>query len=82
MFATKVRGERLRKNAWGRYYVTDACNGCGVCVDYAVMNFAASDDGRYFYVIQQPQDEGEEEMVRAAMRACPEECIGDDGDED
>lgn len=24
-------GERLRANVWGRYYVTDECDGCGIC---------------------------------------------------
>jgi ferredoxin len=73
-------GERLRSNAWGRYYVTDECDGCGICVSYAACNFASSDDGSYCYLVQQPFDDAEELAVRDAFEACPKSCIKDDGE--
>jgi ferredoxin len=74
-------GQRLRRNAWGRYYVTDECNGCGLCVECAGANFERSDDGTYYYVIQQPYDETEEQAIADARNACGKACIRDDGEE-
>jgi len=75
-------GHRLRRNAWGPYYVTDECDGCGLCGAYALANFDRSPDGSYYYVIQQPYDEWEDNAIRDAMKACPQRCIRDDGGED
>ena len=77
----RATGERLRRNAWGRFYVTDECNGCGLCAECAGANFERSDDGTYFYVIQQPYDELEEQAMLEAMNTCTEACIQDDGEE-
>lgn len=74
-------GQRLRRNAWGRFYVTGECNGCGVCAACAAANFERSDDGTYYYVIQQPYDEREEQAMLEAMSACTKACIHDDGEE-
>lgn len=74
-------GERIRANAWGRYYVTDECDACGICASYAPENFASSWDGTYYAVLQQPADDDEEIAVQDAMEACPLRCIRDDGDE-
>jgi len=73
-------GHRLRTNAWGRYYVTDECNGCGLCAAYARVNFEPTWDGSYYCVVQQPYDEGEEQDMIRALKACPLHCIRDDGD--
>ena len=75
-------GQRLRKNAWGPYYVTDACDGCGVCRSYAPCNFESSYDGTYCYLIQQPYDDWEEQAILDAMLACPVAAIRDDGERD
>ena len=71
---------RLRRNAYGKYYVTDGCDGCGICASYAMLNFASSEDGSYYYVVQQPYDECEEQAMLDAVEACPKGCIKDDGD--
>jgi ferredoxin len=73
-------GQRLRRNSWGKYYVTDECDGCGVCASCAMLNFESSEDGSYYYVAQQPLEEAEEKAVRRAMAACPLGCIRADGD--
>ena len=72
--------QRLRKNAWGPYYVTDECNGCGLCATYSPECLESSPDGSYFYVIQQPMDEAEEFALQEAQEACPLHCLRADGD--
>ena len=73
-------GQRLRRNAFGPYYVTDDCNGCGLCQTYAPCNFERSDDGSYYYLVQQPYDDFEEDAVREAADVCPAQAIRSDGD--
>jgi ferredoxin len=73
--------ERLRANAWGRYYVTSDCNGCGVCASCAPDNVAPSWDGSYCAVACQPVGDKEEREMRDAQDACPLQCLHDDGDE-
>jgi ferredoxin len=73
-------GERLRRNAWGRYYVTDECNACGLCESYARANFTTSPDSEYYFVVQQPADEDEAQAIRDALENCPLGCIHDDGE--
>jgi ferredoxin len=74
-------GERIRANAWGRYYVTGECNSCGLCASCAPDNFGPSWDGTYYAVAAQPANDNEELAVRDAIDACPQRCIKDDGDE-
>jgi len=74
--------QRLRANAWGRYYVTSECNGCGVCAWCAPDNFGTTADRAFFAVAFQPVGEDEQRAVEAAMAACPLRCIHDDGETD
>ena len=71
-------GKRFEDNAHGKYYVTDACNGCGLCFSKALQNFMYSNDSSYYYIIQQPVDEREEADIREAISVCPKDCIKDD----
>ena len=73
-------GKRYDDNAAGKYYVTDACNGCGLCFSVALQNFMYSNDSSYYYVYQQPADEREEADIREAISVCPMDCIKDDGE--
>jgi ferredoxin len=73
-------GERLRANGSGPYYVTDECDACGLCADYAPGVFAASGDGTCYAVAVQPANAVEERAVWDAMACCPRQCIEDDGD--
>lgn len=73
-------GERLRVNAWGPFYVTDLCDGCGLCAKHAPLNFLRSWDGTYYAVVQQPENVEEVRAMRKAMEACPLRCIRDDWD--
>jgi ferredoxin len=73
-------GQRLRANDFGRYYVTDGCNGCGLCVEIAPLNFTFSYDGDYCALFAQPLTAHEEGLVRRVMEECPRACVRDDGD--
>jgi ferredoxin len=72
--------ERLRANAWGRYYVSGECNACGICAACAPDNIGRSWDDAYCAVAFQPADDREELEMRDAMAACPLRCLHDDGD--
>ena len=37
--------EPLRANAFGAFYVTQDCDGCGICVEIAPAIFGLHDDG-------------------------------------
>jgi ferredoxin len=74
-------GERIRANAWGRYYVTDECDGCGLCSFIAPANISRSWDGSYYGVAIQPENPAEVAALEAARDACPLLCLHDDGDE-
>ena len=80
--AETTHAEPIRANAWGAYYVTADCDGCGLCDSYAPDNFGSTPDGLCYGVMHQPIDEDEERALRAAMAACPRQCIHDDGDTD
>ncbi len=72
--------KKLEENAPGKYYVTDGCNGCGICFSVALQNFMYNNDASYYYIIQQPVDEREEADIREAMSVCPMDCIMDNGE--
>lgn len=71
--------KRLENNVAGKYYVTDACNGCGLCFSIAQQNFMYCTDSLYYYVSQQPRNEREEADIRQVISICPTDCIKDDG---
>jgi ferredoxin len=72
--------DRLRANAFGRFYVTSDCDGCGECVEMAPLHFTYSPDTDYCGVYAQPQWEGEEVLMQRVMAACPRDAVRDDGD--
>jgi ferredoxin len=72
-------GKRLDDNEKGKYYVTDACNGCGLCFSVALQNFMYSNDASYYYIYQQPVDVREEADILKAISVCPADCIMSDG---
>lgn len=68
---------KYRLNVPGRYYVTDDCLFCDVCVTYAPNIFRKDDPQSYVY--RQPETPEEEAQCREAMRTCCVEAIRDDG---
>ena len=72
--------KKLEENAPGKFYVTDGCDGCGLCFSVALQNFMYNNDATYYYIYQQPVDEREVNDIRQAMLVCPQDCIKDDGE--
>lgn len=70
---------RLPENAPGKYYVTSACNGCGLCYSFAMQNFKYNSNATLYYVFRQPANRREEIEVLEAMSLCPKGCISSDG---
>jgi len=75
-----MAAQKLEENAPGKYYVTDDCNGCGLCFAYALQNFMYAGDSSYYYIIEQPADHREEEDILKAISVCPMDCIKNDGE--
>lgn len=78
--AASIRYSRLPENVPGKYYVTDGCTDCDACRATAPDNFRRHDEKGYSYVFQQPRNEQEESLCRAAMEGCPTSDIHDDGE--
>ena len=76
------RDDKVFENAKGRYYVDSQCIGCNMCVEAAGNNFVMHEDAGYAYVFKQPGNPDEEKRCDEAMKACPVEAIGNDGDGD
>ena len=72
--------EPLRANAFGAFYVTQDCDGCGICVEIAPMHFTFSPDRDYCAVYAQPAGDFEVALVKEAMAACPLHAVASDGD--
>lgn len=72
--------DKVPENVEGRYYVDTQCIGCNLCCDVAGNIFSYEESGGYAYVAHQPSNEEEEEQSHEAMKACPVEAIGDDGE--
>ncbi len=71
--------EAVEGNVPGKYYTTEDCAGCQVCVDIAPDNIDFDDDAGYAIVIKQPENDAEEELMVESIDSCPSEAIRDDG---
>ena len=67
------------ENVPGRYYVDDQCIDCDGCRQPAPKSFRRDEESGHSYVSRQPQT-AEEAQCAQAMRECPVEAIGDDGE--
>lgn len=74
------KANKTLKNISGRFYVDDQCIDCDLCRAMASDFFDRDHDSGYSIVIRQPSTPEGEELCREAMRSCPVEAIGDDGD--
>jgi ferredoxin len=70
---------KLPDNVDGPFYVDENCSDSGVCREIAPEFFAHNKTAGFSYVSKQPSNEGEHELCRKAMKACPLGAIGDDG---
>lgn len=74
------RTQRREGNVPGKFYIDQNCIGCGLCWITARDNIR--DDGsRRAVVFKQPQGEQELAEVYEAIGDCPEQSVGDDGEE-
>ena len=67
-------------NVSGKYYVGSNCICCGICMLIAPLNFLVNLDKEYGYVGKQPETKEEIKAIEEAIRNCPVEAIGNDGD--
>jgi ferredoxin len=68
-------------NAQGKYYVTDDCLACEVCVDDAPDIFRMDNDTGMSYVYKQPTTPEEEKKCQEAILTCCVEAIRGDGEQ-
>ena len=68
------------ENVKGKYFVDDQCIDCDLCREEAPNNFTRQEEEGYSYVFKQPENEEEEELCAVALKNCPVEAIGDNGD--
>ena len=71
---------KFPENVPGRYYVDDQCIDCDLCRQTAPNNFKRDEQSGHSFAFQQPQTPEEEALCEEAMRNCPVEAIGNDGD--
>jgi ferredoxin len=70
-----MEAERMQAGTPRRYDITEECNGCGVCAEWAPNNIVLSWDGSYCEVVQQPTTPREEWDLHDAEMACPLACL-------
>jgi ferredoxin len=71
---------KFPENVPGRYYVDDQCIDCDLCRQTAPNNFKRDEQSGNSFAFRQPQTPEEEALCEEAMRNCPVEAIGNDGD--
>lgn len=74
------RSKRAGNNARGRFYVYLGCVGCGVCLETAPANFRADAFDGLSFVCKQPESDRERNQCQDAMKSCPADMIGNDGE--
>ena len=70
--------KRLPKNAPGKYYTTEDCDGCAYCASVAPDSFDFEKTTNTYYVSRQPRDREEEDFILEAMEDCPVDAIRSD----
>ncbi len=74
---TETTPKPLVENVPGRFHVMDSCNGCGLCMWYAIHSFTFDDSACFYYVYRQPEGQEEVDDVLHAMSVCPMDAIKD-----
>ena len=75
------RTEKLAENVPGRFYVDAKCIDCDLCRLTAPANFTRNPAKGYSYVSRQPSTPKEEVLCRQALKECPVDAIGDNGED-
>ena len=74
------RNRKAARNVTGKFYVDDTCSDCDLCREIAPLTFTRDDETGSSYVYRQPQTEDELLQAEEALRSCPTETIGNDGE--
>ena len=72
--------KRTPLNVAGRYYVDCGCICCGICTLLAPLNFLVNLADEYGYVAKQPENREEIEAMEKAIKDCPVDAIGNNGE--
>ncbi len=72
--------EKFEDNLLGPIYVDKECIDCFACQGIAPDNFKRNDEGGYSFVYKQPEDDDEYQLCLDAIKGCPVDAIGEDGD--
>jgi ferredoxin len=67
--------QKLPKNAPGKYYTTEVCDGCAYCASVAPNNFDFERGSNTYFVARQPENQEEEEYLMEAAEDCPVDAI-------
>jgi ferredoxin len=70
---------RLPENIPGAFYITNACIDCDMCRETAPTVFKRNDDIGFSVAFHQPETEAERQQAEEALKGCPVEAIGDNG---
>src|SRR5258707_15584240 len=73
--------ERYPLNASGKFYIDAHCVDCGICAEAAPNNICRDDRAGMFFISRQPRSPEEFIACENAVRSCPTEALGDDGDQ-
>lgn len=71
---------KWKQNVAGKFYVDDQCIACDACVVEAPHFFSMNDTDGHAFVLKQPKNKEEIQECIDALKACPVEAIGDDGE--
>jgi ferredoxin len=74
------KSHKWPENVPGKYYVDEQCIDCDLCRETAPAFFARNDKGSYTYLQAQPTNAADTELCEEAVRNCPVEAIGNDGE--
>jgi len=75
------RSLKLSENAAGKFYVDHSCIDCDLCRQTAPVNFSRNSDKGYSYVSKQPVTPEEIKQCEQAIKECPVDSIGNDGED-
>ena len=75
-----LKANKYPDNVAGKFYVDDQCIDCDMCREIAPANFKRNDEAAYSYIYNQPENFEEEKLCEEAMKDCPVQAVGDDGE--
>ncbi len=64
-----------KKEASAEFYVTEECNGCGLCNEIAPGFFQCVEYSYAYYLTRQPVNEAEVLLLRNSAEACAVDAI-------